>query len=137
MKQLKFLIAGSFFGIMIVKSEALSWFRIQEMFRFQSIHMFGIFGTAVLVGAITVLLIKKYQFKTIDGQSILIEPKPLQWKGNLIGGILFGIGWAITGLCVAPVFALLSTGYLAAGLIFIGTLAGVFSYAIVRDRLPH
>ncbi|MCB0631180.1 MAG: DUF6691 family protein [Saprospiraceae bacterium] len=137
MKTIKFLLAGMFFGMLIVKSEALSWFRIQEMFRFQSIHMFGIFGSAILVGLITVILVKKYHLKTFSGQPITLEKKPLQVKAQIIGGLLFGFGWVLTGLCVAPIYALMGLGYFAAFPIFIGTLAGVYAYGSIRSKLPH
>lgn len=137
MKQLKFLLAGIFFGFLIIKSEALAWFRIQEMFRFQSLHMFGIFGTAILVGTITVFLIKKFDLKTVDGENIILKKKPLQIKAQLFGGLLFGIGWVLTGLCVAPIYALLGTGYVAAIFIFLGALTGVWVYGVSRDKLPH
>jgi len=137
MQQLKFIIAGIFFGFLIVKSEALSWFRIQEMFRFQAIHMFGIFAMAILVGAITVFLIKKYQLKTWSGQAITLKQKPLQIKANILGGLLFGFGWVLTGLCVAPIYALLGTGSMAAVLVLIGALMGVFTYGALRKWLPH
>lgn len=137
MKQSRFLLYGIFFGFLIVKSEALTWYRIQEMFRFQSIHMFGIFGTAILVGLLSVFLIKKFNLKTVDGQPIHLEKKPLQVKAQIIGGLLFGFGWVLTGLCVAPLYALLGIGYGAAIFIFIGALAGVWVYGMSRDKLPH
>lgn len=137
MKNLKFLILGIYFGVLIIKSEALSWFRIQEMFRLQSFHMFGIFGSAVLVGGLTVILIKRFQLKTVNGQEVVIQKKPLQPTAHIIGGVLFGFGWVLTGLCVAPVFALLGTGYVAALPIFLGALAGVYVYGRFRESLPH
>ncbi|MBX2876377.1 MAG: YeeE/YedE family protein [Saprospiraceae bacterium] len=137
MKNLKFLILGMYFGVLIVKSEALSWFRIQEMFRLQSFHMFGIFGSAVLVGSLTVFLIKRYQLETLSGQPLAIEKKPLQPTAHVIGGVLFGFGWVLTGLCVAPIFALLGTGYLAAIPILLGALLGVYAYGRFRPILPH
>ena len=137
MKNLKFLILGTYFGVLIIKSEALSWFRIQEMFRLQSFHMFGIFGSAVLVGGLTVILIKRFQLKTVNGQEVIIQKKPLQPTAHIIGGVLFGFGWVLTGLCVAPVFALLGTGYVAALPIFLGALAGVYIYGRFRESLPH
>lgn len=137
MKNLKFLIAGIFFGVLIIKSEALSWFRIQEMFRFQSVHMFGIFGSAILVGLITVTMIKRYRLKTFSGQSITLKRKPLRVKAQVIGGLMFGFGWVLTGLCVAPIYSLLGTGYFAAFPIFIGALTGVFTYGSLKEKLPH
>lgn len=137
MNQLKFLIAGMFFGFLIIKSEALSWFRIQEMFRFQSFHMFGIFGTAIMVGALTVFLIKKYQLKTWSGESIQLEKKPLRIKAHIFGGLLFGIGWVLTGLCVAPIYAYMGTGAVASLLVFAGAVSGVFAYGALKNQLPH
>ena len=137
MKQTKFLLAGMFFGLLIIKSEALSWFRIQEMFRFQSIHMFGIFGTAILVGALTVFFIKTLQLKTVQGEPIVLKRKALQPKAQIFGGLLFGFGWVLTGLCVAPIYALLGTGYAASLLILFGALAGVYAYAWSKNKLPH
>ena len=137
MKNLKFTLIGFFFGFLIIKSEALSWFRIQEMFRFQAIHMFGIFGTAIIVGTLTVFLIKKYHLKTFDGTPIILKRKRLQVKAQIIGGLLFGFGWVLTGLCIAPVFSLLGTGSFAALLIFIGALSGVLMYGIFKKHLPH
>ncbi len=137
MKNLKFLLAGMYFGALIVKSEALSWFRIQEMFRLQSFHMFGIFGSAVLVGSLTVLLVKRFQLQTFSGQNIIIQKKPLQPTAHVIGGVLFGFGWVLTGLCVAPIFALMGTGYMAALPILVGALFGVYVYGRFREHLPH
>lgn len=137
MKNLKFLLIGLYFGVLIVKSEALSWYRIQEMFRLQSFHMFGIFGSAVLIGSVTVFLIKRYRLRTNSGEPILLQKKPLQPTAHIIGGVLFGFGWALTGLCIAPVFALLGTGALAAIPIFLGAVFGVYLYGLFRHRLPH
>lgn len=137
MQAIKFLLIGTYFGILIVKSEALSWFRIQEMFRLQSFHMFGIFGSAILVGAITVYLIKRFHLKSFAGEDILLERKPLLPTAQVIGGVLFGFGWVLTGLCVAPVFAFLGTGYLAAIPILLGTLVGVYTYGWLKPNLPH
>ncbi len=137
MKQTKFLLAGMFFGLLIIKSEALSWFRIQEMFRFQSIHMFGIFGTAILVGSISVYAIKSLQLKTIEGELITLKKKPLKPRAQIFGGLLFGFGWVLTGLCIAPVYALIGTGYAASFLILFGALAGVFVYGWSKNKLPH
>ena len=137
MNQIKFLIAGIFFGFLIVKSEALTWFRIQEMFRFQSFHMFGIFAMSILVGGITVFGIKRYHLKTFSGETILLKKKPLHPKAQIFGGLLFGFGWVFTGLCVAPIYALLGTGYFAPILILIGALSGVFTYGFLKNKLPH
>ncbi len=131
------MLIGLYFGALIVKSEALSWFRIQEMFRLQSFHMFGIFGSAVLVGGVTVMLTKRYHLPTISGETILIEKKPLQPTAHIIGGVLFGFGWVLTGLCIAPIFALLGVGAVAAIPIFFGALLGVYLYGHLQHKLPH
>jgi uncharacterized membrane protein YedE/YeeE len=137
MKYAKFLIIGFIFGIAIFKSEAMTWYRIQEMFRFQSFHMYGIFGSAIAVGAITVLMIKKLGLKTIEGEEIVLEKKPLNKKGNIIGGVLFGIGWAFTGCCVAPMYVLVGYGSIAGIVILISAFIGVWVYGEVREKLPH
>src|SRR5688572_31418755 len=105
MRNLKFLLAGTVFGFILIKAEVISWFRIQEMFRFESFHMYGIMGSAVFVGMISLLIIKKYKIKSISGEEIKIAPKEFT-KGNIIGGLLFGFGWAMTGACPGPLYAL-------------------------------
>ena len=137
MKAFKYILAGIFFGIIMTKSEAVSWYRIQEMFRFQSIFMFGIIGTAVLSGIILVAIIKKYNLKDTDGLPIQFTAKDKRWKKYLIGGSIFGIGWALTGACPGPIFVLLGQGYTVIIMVIIGTLAGTFAYGILRDRLPQ
>ena len=113
-KNLKYLVAGVLFGILLVKSEVISWFRIQEMFRLQSFHMYGIIGSAIVVGLISVLLIKRFQLKTIGGETIVIPTKKFHW-GNVYGGLIFGLGWAITGACPGPLFAQIGGGFLVTG----------------------
>jgi uncharacterized membrane protein YedE/YeeE len=137
MNKIKFVIAGIFFGFLIVKSEALTWFRIQEMFRFQSFHMFGIFAMAILVGGVTVFGIKRYHLKTVSGETILLKKKPLHVKAQIFGGLLFGFGWVLTGLCIAPIYALLGTGHVAGFLVLLGALVGVFTYGFLKNKLPH
>ena len=133
---LKYAIAGILFGIILVKAEVISWFRIQEMFRFQSFHMYGVIGSAVVVGIISVWLIKKYKVKTIYGEPIEFVNKKFN-KGNVYGGLLFGFGWAITGACPGPLFAQIGTG----ATVIIGTLlsaiAGTWVYGKFRNSLPH
>ena len=131
-----YAIAGALFGIVLVKSQVISWFRIQEMFRLQSFHMYGVIGSAVAVGMLSVWLIKRFQVKTIDGEEITFHPKQYN-KGNIIGGLLFGFGWAMTGACPGPLFAQIGTG---AGVIFVtilSAIAGTWTYGYFRDRLPH
>lgn len=133
---LKYFIAGIIFGIIFVKAEVISWFRIQEMFRLQSFHMFGIIGSAVLVGMISVGLIKKFNIKTIDGEPITLTPKKFN-KGQIYGGLIFGFGWAITGACPGPLFAQIGTGALAVSITLLSAIAGTWVYGYFRDKLPH
>jgi uncharacterized protein len=137
MKQVKYIVAGIIFGIIMSKSEAVSWYRIQEMFRFQSIHMYGIMGTAVCIGIIAVYIIKKYSLKDYSGAPILFTEKERGWKRYLYGGAIFGLGWALTGACPGPMFVLVGHGYLAILLVIAGALLGTFAYGVVRDKLPH
>ncbi len=137
MKGLKFIIAGILFGIVMSKSEAISWYRIQEMFRFQSFHMYGIIGTAVAIGVISIFFIKKYQFKDIEGKVIVIPDKEKGWKKGIFGGTIFGMGWAVTGACPGPMFVNLGQGYLAFLLIIIGATIGTYAYGVFKDKLPH
>lgn len=134
MKNIKYLISGIFLGVIFVKAEVISWFRIQEMFRFQSFHMYGIIGSAVFVGAISVFIIKKYNIKTIDGEKVIFSPKRLN-KGTVIGGLLFGIGWAFTGACPGPLYALIGSGYSVIIVAFLSALAGVWVYGLLQKRL--
>ncbi|MEX0771620.1 MAG: DUF6691 family protein [Balneolales bacterium] len=133
-----YLISGIFFGFVLVKSEVVSWFRIQEMFRFDSIHMYGIIGLAILVGMISIQIIKKINAADKDGNLITISPKdPTQWKSYIIGGSLFGFGWALLGACPAPLFALLGTGISVMIVPIIAAIAGTYTYGIFRNYLPH
>ena len=130
------LLVGTFFGLVLVKSEVVSWFRIQKMFRFEEAHMYLIIASAVVVGAISVYIIRKFQLKTIDQREIQIETKPFQ-KGMIIGGISFGMGWAITGACPGPIYAQIGGGEYAAIVTLIAALAGTYTYALLQSRLPH
>ena len=136
MKSLKFTLVGIVFGIVFVKAEIISWFRIQEMFRFQSFHMFGVIGTAVVVGLISVQLIKKLNIKTLSGERISINPKTYT-KGTIIGSLLFGFGWAITGACPGPLFAEIGSGYYSIFVTMLSALAGTWTYGYFQKRLPH
>jgi len=133
---LKYLVAGMLFGIVLVKSEMISWYRMQEMFRLQRFHMYGIMGTAVLTGIVSVWLIKKFNIKTIYGEKIEFHPRKFN-KGQLYGGLLFGLGWGMTGACPGPIFAQIGTGAVAAIVILASAVAGTWVYGLVRDRLPH
>jgi uncharacterized membrane protein YedE/YeeE len=127
---------GIIFGIVFVKAEIISWFRIQEMFRLQSFHMFGVIGTAVVVGAISVFLIKKLDIKTIHGEKIKIADKEFN-KGQIYGGLLFGFGWALTGACPGPLFANIGAGFYAVLVVILSAVAGTWTYGYFRDKLPH
>lgn len=135
---LKYLFAGLFFGFVLVKSEVVSWFRIQEMFRFDSFHMYGIIGMAVMVAMISIQLIRRYRMTDLEGNTIQIPPKdPKQVTRYLAGGILFGFGWALTGACPGPLFTLVGAGY---GIILVpvaSAILGTWVYGVMRPRLPH
>lgn len=133
---LKYLVVGLLFGIVFVKSEVVSWFRIQEMFRLQSFHMYGIIGSAVIVGAISVWLIKKFDVKTIYGEKIEFHPKKFN-KGQIYGGLIFGLGWAITGACPGPLFAQIGTGATVIAITLLSAIAGTWVYGYFREKLPH
>ena len=136
MKNIKFLIVGIVFGIILIKAEVISWFRIQEMFRFQSFHMYGIIGSAICVGMISLLLIKKYNIKTFSGEEIKVEPKQFS-KGNIIGGLMFGLGWAMTGACPGPLYALIGSGLPIVIVVLLSAILGTYIYGILKDKLPH
>ena len=133
---LKYSLIGIVFGIILVKAEIISWFRIQEMFRLQSFHMYGIIGSAVLVGIISVAIIKKLKIKTINGEPVNYIGKPLN-KGTVIGGILFGLGWAMTGACPGPLFAQIGTGALVVIIVLLSAIAGTWTYGYFKEKLPH
>jgi uncharacterized membrane protein YedE/YeeE len=133
---LKYLVFGLLFGIVLIKSEVVSWYRIQEMFRLQSFHMFGVIGSAVVVGAISVFIIKKFKIKTINGEEILLPNKTFN-KGQIYGGLLFGFGWAMTGACPGPLFAQLGYGAAAISVTILMAIAGTWVYGKVREKIPH
>jgi uncharacterized membrane protein YedE/YeeE len=133
---LKYLVVGVLFGIVFVKAEIISWFRIQEMFRLQSFHMYGVIGSAVAVGAISVALIKKFNIKTIYGETIIFHPKTFN-KGQIFGGLIFGLGWAITGACPGPLYAQIGTGATVIAVTLLSAIAGTWVYGKFRDQLPH
>jgi uncharacterized membrane protein YedE/YeeE len=133
---LKYLIVGIFFGIVFVKAEIVSWFRIQEMFRFDSFHMYGVIGSAVLVGLLSLQIIKRFNIKTISGETVSIPPKQFN-KGQIYGGFMFGLGWAITGACPGPLFAQIGSGFLVVIITLLSAIAGTWTYGLLRSRLPH
>ena len=133
---LKYAAVGIIFGIVFVKAEIISWFRIQEMFRLQSFHMFGVIGSAIVVGAISVFLIKKFKIRTIHGEEILFPVRKFN-KGHIIGGLFFGFGWALTGACPGPLFALFGYGNFIILATIISAIAGTWIYGKYREKLPH
>jgi uncharacterized membrane protein YedE/YeeE len=133
---LKYLIVGIVFGIILVKSEVISWFRIQEMFRLQSFHMYGVIGSAVVTGIIAVQLIKRFNIKTLSGEKIELPQKKFS-KGQIYGGLLFGFGWALTGACPGPMYAQIGTGALVVFVSLFSAIAGTWVYGLVREKLPH
>ncbi len=133
---LKFMLVGILFGIVFVKAEIISWFRIQEMFRLQSIHMYGIIGSAVVVGLISVLIIKKFDIRTLSGDKVTFRDKTFS-KGQIYGGLLFGLGWAVTGACPGPLFAQIGTGASVVIITFLSALAGTWTYGYLKEKLPH
>jgi len=137
MKFIKFLLLGIVFGIVMVKSEAVSWYRIQEMFRFQSFHMYGIIGVSVVLGVIGVQLIKKYKLKDSSGAFIVIPQKEKAFKAALFGGIIFGLGWALSGACPGPMFVSLGEGYLSFIVVIFFALLGTYLYGYLKDKLPY
>lgn len=133
-----YLLVGIFFGIVLTKSEVISWFRIQEMFRFQAFHMYGIIGSAIVVGAVSIQIIKRLRLRSAEGGEIAISPK--DWgKGYRywIGGLLFGLGWALLGACPGPIFALMGNGVTVLIVALASALAGTWLYAFLRPSLPH
>ncbi len=134
--KIKYLLVGIAFGIVFVKAEIISWFRIQEMFRLQSFHMYGVIGSAVVVGIISVWLIKRFQIKTIYGEKIEFQTKTFS-QGQIYGGLLFGLGWAITGACPGPLFAQIGTGASIIIITLLSAIAGTWTYGLIREKLPH
>ena len=136
MKNLKYLLFGTVFGIILYKAEVISWFRIQEMFHFQAFHMYGVIGSAVATGMISIMIIKKKNIKTIYGEAIDIIDKQFT-KGTVIGGVMFGLGWALTGACPGPLYALVGAGYVSIAIALASAILGVYLYGILKDKLPH
>lgn len=136
MKNIKFLFVGVIFGLVLTKTEAVSWFRIQEMFRFQSFHMYGIIGSAVVIGAISVYLLKHFRLRSLDNEPIIIPSKKFN-KGSIIGGTIFGMGWALSGACPGPLYALLGAGYPVIIAAILSALLGTWVYSYLRPKLPH
>ncbi|OIQ97377.1 hypothetical protein GALL_206370 [mine drainage metagenome] len=132
----KYLFSGILFGIILIKAQVISWFRIQEMFRLQSFHMYGVIGSAVVTGVISVFIIKKFKIKTIYGEEIKFYPKEFS-KGQIYGGLLFGFGWALTGACPGPLFAQIGTGATVIAVTLLSAIAGTWVYGWLSKKLPH
>lgn len=137
MRNIIYLVLGTFFGIVMYKSEAASWFRIYEMFNFQSFHMYGIIGSALVLGIFIIQLIKRNKMKDIHGEPITIVEKEKSLARYLIGGTIFGLGWGLAGACPGPMFVLVGAGYLPMLLVIGGAIAGTWLYGLFKDRLPH
>jgi uncharacterized membrane protein YedE/YeeE len=137
MQGIIFLLIGIFFGITMTKSEALSWFRIFEMFRFESFHMYGIIGTAVILGAIIISMMKIFKVRVAGGGVVVYNSLPLNMKRHLISGTIFGLGWALVGACPGPMFVLAGNGYFFILVVIAGAVFGTYVYGLIRNRLPH
>ena len=137
MKYVTYLVIGIFFGIVMFKSEAASWFRIYEMFQFGSFHMYGIIGSALVLGVIGVQLIKRKNIKTFDGNDMSLQPKEKSITRYLVGGIIFGLGWALAGACPGPMYVLAGAGYASILIVIFGALLGTFLYGVLKEYLPH
>ena len=137
MKFLKFLLVGTIFGIILVKSEAVSWYRIYEMFRFESFHMYGIIGTAITTGIILLLITKKFKFKNIEGDLMNVPDKEKGLTRYILGGTLFGLGWALSGACPGPMYILVGTGVFTMLIVILAAILGTYVYGVLKDKLPH
>lgn len=137
MKYLYYLFIGFFFGIVMYKSEAASWFRIFEMFQFKAFHMYGIIGSAVVLGVICIQLIKRFNLKAFDGNPINLPPKEGRMYSYLFGGIIFGLGWGLAGACPGPMFVLVGAGFPTLIMVIVGALLGTFVYGLIKSKLPH
>ncbi|MCB0584077.1 MAG: YeeE/YedE family protein [Phaeodactylibacter sp.] len=137
MKNISFFTVGIFFGIVMTKSEAISWFRIHEMFRFESFHMYGIIGTAVVLGAAAMWAMKKFGVKTLRGSEVTYNPMKLSIRRHILAGSIFGLGWALVGCCPGPMYILLGNGYFIMILVLLGAILGTYTYGLVMDKLPH
>ena len=137
MRNIVFLVVGTFFGIVMFKSEAASWFRIYEMFQFKSFHMYGIIGSALVLGVLLVQHIKRKRLKDMSGNPIMIPPKDRSFSRYMFGGILFGLGWALAGACPGPMFVLAGAGFYPILIVIAGAIAGTWVYGLIKNKLPH
>ncbi len=133
----RFVLIGAYLGLVLTKSEVVSWYRIQEMFRFDAFHMYGVIGSAIVVAFVSLQLIRRFGVRTIDGEEVVVEPKDPRWRRALYGGTLFGLGWALTGACPGPIAALIGAGMTGYVVVLIGALLGTMLYARTLHRLPH
>jgi uncharacterized membrane protein YedE/YeeE len=134
---LRHVALGAYFGFVLIKAEVISWYRIQEMFRFDAFHMYGVIGSAIAVGALTVWLVRRYALRAIGGRPIAIEPMPSGWRRYAFGGLAFGFGWALTGACPGPIAALIGAGLAPMLIVFASALLGTIVYGLLEKRLPH
>ena len=137
MRFIGYLVIGIFFGIVMFKSEAASWFRIYEMFQFQAFHMYGIIGSALIIGVLGIQFIKRKKMKDLNGEEIQFIPKNKSFSRYMFGGIIFGLGWALAGACPGPIYTLIGAGYVSVIVVFLAAILGTFIYGIIRDKLPH
>ena len=137
MKHIKYLVIGILFGIVMTKSEAVSWYRIQEMFRFQSFHMYGIIGTAVSIGIVMIYLMKKYNFKSVEGFAVKEKISNIGLYRYLLGGTVFGLGWALSGACPGPMYTLIGNGLTVFIVVIVAALLGTLCYGVLKKYLPH
>ncbi|MCR9253494.1 MAG: YeeE/YedE family protein [bacterium] len=137
MKIFRYIFVGIIFGITLTKAEVISWYRIYEMFRFQSFHMYGVIGTAIVVGIIAIQIIKRTGMKAVDGSPIEINPKQVSISRYLFGGIIFGLGWAMTGACPGPMFILVGNGFFVILAVIASAVLGTYVYGLIRHKLPH
>lgn len=137
LRPLRFILLGILFGVMFTKAEVISWYRIQEMFHFASFHMYGVIGSAVVLGAIGTALIKRWRLKDLQGNPILFQDKQRTWPRYILGGTIFGLGWALTGACPGPLYTLIGAGFPVFVVVLASALAGTWAYGALRDHLPH
>ena len=134
---LSYLLAGTLFGFVLVKAEVVSWYRIQEMFRFESFHMYGVIGSAVAVGALSLWLLKRFGIRSFSGETISVPPKAPTYARYILGGTIFGLGWALTGACPGPIAALIGSGLTVFIVVLLSAVLGTYVYGLVRHKLPH
>lgn len=137
MKKIKFLFAGILFGIILTKGEVVSWYRIYEMFRFESFHMYGVIGSAVVLGVVVIQLIRRFNILDVEGNPIIVPSKQKKFWPPLLGGTIFGLGWALTGACPGPIYIIIGNGFMVFGVVLISAVLGTFLYGLVMHKLPQ